>query len=175
MSTVLLADVKAFLDITSTTHDAEVQAMTDRAEAVLAQHVGPLAATSVVDEVHTGPGPLALRQQPVVSVTSATNSGVAVTDLDLDPTTGLLYGSFTSAPRKVKVTYVAGRSTLPLDLEQAVLELVKHLWQSQRGNAPSAMMLQSPDERTLQGVSSYLLPYRVQTLIEPHLLAPGMA
>jgi hypothetical protein len=174
VSTVLLADAKAFLNLTTTTNDAELQDMLDRAESILARRVGPLAPAAVEGEVHTGPGPLLLKRYPVISVTSATSDGVAVNDLDLDVDTGRLYGTFSSARRGVKVTYTEGRSVLPLDLEAAVLELTRHLWQSQRGNAPAAMVLQDPDERTLQGVSSYLLPYRVQTLIEPYLL-PAVA
>jgi hypothetical protein len=176
MSAVPLPDAKAFLNITDTTHDAEVQDMVDRAESHLAKHIGPLSLVTVPDEVHTGPGPLLLKRRPVVSVTSATSDGVTVTDTDLDTDTGVLYGTFTNAFRKVKVTYTAGRAALDADLEAAVLEFVRHLWQTQLGNAPSAMSLQDPDERTLQGVSSYLLPYRVQTLIEPHLqLRAGFA
>jgi hypothetical protein len=175
MSVVPLADAKVHLNFTTTTNDAELQDMLDRAESILARRVGPLAPVTVTDEVHTGPGPLLLKRYPVVSVTSAASDGVAVTDLDLDAGAGLLYGTFTSAFRKVRVTYTAGRSVLPADLEAAVLELVRHLWESQRGNAPSARALQDPDERTLQGVSSYLLPYRVQTLIEPHLLPSSVA
>jgi hypothetical protein len=169
MSAVLLTDAKTFLNVTVATHDAELQSMLDRAEAILARRVGPLSLTTVTDEVHTGPGPLLLKRYPVVSVTSATSDGVAVSDLDLDVDTGLLYGAFTSGFRKVRVTYTAGRAVPPADLEAAVLELVKHLWESQRpagAQAPPGSL--AGDD--IQPGGSYLLPYRVQSLIEPHLL-----
>ena len=176
MSVVLLSDAKEFLNMTGTTDDAELQAMLDRTEAVLAARVGPLGTVTVTGEVHTGPGPLVLRQWPVLSVESATSDGTAVTDLDLDTDTGVLYGSFGCSRRGVKVAYTAGRSLLPADLEAAVLELLRHLWMSQRvPGTRRGFSTGDPDERTLAGVTSYLLPYRVQTLIEPHLLPPVIA
>jgi hypothetical protein len=169
VSVVSLAAVKATLDVSSAAHDAELQEILDEAEVIIGVLVGPLAPVTVIDEVHTGPGPLLLKQHPVMSVSSATNDGVAVSDVDLDAHAGVLYGSFGSGRRGVRVTYVTGRDLSP-DLRRAVLELVRHLWETQRGNSPAGMALRDPDERTLQGVSSYLLPYRVQTLIEPYLI-----
>lgn len=165
MSVVTLTDLKAFLNIASTAHDGELQDMLDRAESILARRVGPLGTVTVADEVHTGPGPLLLRRYPVVSVSSATSGGAAVTGLDLDADAGMLHGSFSTVGRSVRVTYVAGRSVLPLDLEAAVLELTAHLWRSQRGTSPTA--LQGDEEPGAGG--AFLLPYRVQSLIEPHV------
>lgn len=169
MSALLLSDVKEFLNKTDSGDDAEVQAMVDRAEAIIAARVGPLTEVTVTDEVHTGPGPLVLKRWPVISVSSATSDGAAVTDLDLDEGPGVVYGSFGSTRRGISVSYVAGRTSLPVDLEAAVLELVRHLWVTQRVPGTRLRGSGEPDERTLQGVSTYLLPYRVQTLIEPHL------
>lgn len=170
MSTVQLTLAKQFLNITTTDADIELQEMLDRAESILSERVGPLLPETVTDEVHTGPGPLVLRRYPVVSVSSATSGGVTVTDLDLDVDTGLLYGAFSPVRRSVKVTYMIGYANLPLDLEAAVLELVGHLWSSQRGTSPTA--LQQADLDVPQVGGSYLLPYRVQSLIEPHLIPP---
>lgn len=176
MAVVALPDLKIFLNIpaTDTAHDDELQRMLDRAAKILAQRVGPLTPVTVTDEVHTGPGPLLLKRYPVVSVTSATTSGVAVTDLDLDADAGVLHGVFNSVHRKTKVTYVAGRTALPADLEAAVLELTKHLWDSQRVSGTTRPGFQgygggSGDTEPPAG-SGYLLPYRVQSLIEPYVL-----
>lgn len=170
MPAVSLALVKSHLNITSSTQDDELLDTVDRAEAVIGRRVGPLSPVTVTNEVHTGPGPLVLKRYPVVSVTSATNGGVAVTDLDLDVDAGVLYGSFHSrGARTIKVTYLAGWSPLPADLEAAVLELTAHLWRSQRGSAPSPLDVQDGGGEAQVG-SSYLLPYRVQALLEPHLL-----
>ncbi len=169
MTAVRLADVKAFLNLGTTRHDEELQDSLDRAEAILAARVGPLSPVTVTGERHTGPGPILLRRYPVASLVSVTSGGVAVPDADLDVDTGLLYGTLGSARGGVRVTYIAGRSVLPADLEAAVLELVKHLWQSQRpagAQAPPGSL--GGDDA--QPTGAFLLPYRVQSLIEPYLL-----
>ena len=178
MSAVSLAEVKAFLDITNTVDDSELESFIDRAEAIIAKRVGPLSPVPVVDEIHTGPGPILLKRFPVISVSSATSSGLAVTDVDADLDAGVVHGTFSSARRAVKVSYVAGRDVLPEDLVAAVLELVDHLWKSQRVPGTRAPGFQgyggdSGDTNAPAG-SGYLLPYRVQSLIEPYIV-PAVA
>lgn len=173
-----LAEVKDQLNIpsTSTGNDAELGKMLARATKAIGSRVGPLAPVTITDEVHTGPGAVVLRKQPVISVTSATSSGVAVGDLDLDREAGVLYGTFSAAPRAVRVTYVAGWASVPEDLDQGVLELVQHLWKTQRGGGSTraAFPGEGEDQSEPDG-SGYLLPYRVQSLIEPYLLVPATA
>lgn len=170
MSAVSLADLKAFLNKTDSNDDDELVAMLDRAEAILAVRVGPLSPITFT-EVYSGPGPIVLRRYPVISVTAVTDVGNAVTDSYLDVDSGVLYGSFSRWPAmSVAVTYVAGRDILPADLEAAVLELVRHLWTSQRGGGslrPSFPGDEAPQQQTGSG---YLLPYRVESLIEPYRL-----
>jgi hypothetical protein len=171
-----LPDVKAHLNITDDAHDAELQDMLDRAVAVLAVRIGPLVPVVVTDEVHTGPGPLVLRRYPVVSVQSATSSDSSVTDLDLDTDTGVLHGSFTSKSRATKVSYTAGRDVLPADIEAAVLEMTAHLWASQRVSRPGRPGFSEIDVNPeVPSGARFLLPYRVQTLIEPHLIPASVA
>lgn len=168
MSAVLLSDAKQFLNITSDSQNAEVQAMLNRAEAIIAKHVGPLGVVAVTDEVHTGPGPLLLRNYPILSVLSATRSSLPVTDLDLEPS-GILHGTFGLVPRSVKVSYTAGRAFLPPDLEAAVLELLRHLWESQRSGSSLRPAFPGEGDPDTPATSGYLLPYRVQSLIEPYV------
>lgn len=174
MSVVSLSSAKAYLNITGDQQDGELIDTIDRAEAVLARRVGPLGPEVVTDEVHSGPGPILLRRWPVVSLTSATSDGNAVLDLELDTDAGVVYGTFSRLARNVRVSYVAGRGTpLPADLEAAVLELVKHLWESQRVSRPGASRPGfggSDLNPEVEMGAHYLLPYRVQTLIEPYLL-----
>lgn len=171
MSAVSLDDVKTFLNITDTASEDELIAMLDRAEAILAARVGPLEPTTVTGEVHTGPGPLVLKRYPVISVESVGSYyGDPVTDFQVDADSGVVYGYFSCTFRGTTVTYTAGRKYLSADLQEAVLELVKHLWTTQRVPGTRLRSSGEPDERTLQGISNYLLPYRVQTLIQPYLL-----
>lgn len=176
MAVVALPIVKGFLNLEATTaDDAELGDMTERAETILSELVGPLGPVTVTDEVHTGPGPLQLRRIPVLAVTSATSDGYPVADLDLDGDTGILYGTFGYGRRRARVTYTAGRDALPYDLEAAVLELVGHLWESQRRPMHGRPGFSDSEVNPEIGIGSkYLLPYRVQTLIQPHLL-PVMA
>jgi hypothetical protein len=178
MAVVLLSDVKTFLNITSTGNDAELADMVGRAEAVIATRVGPLAPVTVTEMHHGGANPIILRRPPVISVTSVVAGGVTtVSGFDLDPGAGLLFSEsgygVAGLPRSVQVTYMSGRDALPADLEAAVLELVKHLWISQRPAGAQAPPGSLAGEDVQPG-GSYLLPYRVQSLIEPHLL-PAVA
>jgi len=178
VAAVSLAEVKAFLGITNNVDDSELESFIDRAEAILTQRVGPLGPVPVVDEIHNGPGPLILRRFPVVSVSSATANGRPVTDLDADLDSGVVYGSFWGPRRSVRISYIAGRDVLPEDLVAAVLELVDHLWKSQRVPGTRAPGFQgyggdSGDTNAPAG-QGYLLPYRVQSLIEPYIV-PAVA
>ena len=163
-----LTDLKAELNITSTSDDTELDDTLDRAVAILEKRVGPLTSTIVTDEIHTGPGPIVLNKTPVQSVTAATSSAVAVSDLDLDAASGLLYGSFGRAPRGVKVTYVAGYDDVPEDLALAVLEMARHLWKTQRGGGSLRPAFPGEAESDAPPTAGYLLPYRVESLIEPY-------
>lgn len=170
-----LAEVKAHLNITTSNNDAELTAMLARAQATLGERVGPVLPTTITDEVHTGPGPLVLDRFPVISVTSATSGGLPVTGLDLDRTTGELFGAFGYASRGVRVTYVAGWDPLPADLEMALLELVAHFWDTQRGGGSERPSFpgEADDEDSGSAASGYLLPYRVTSLLKPHKLPPS--
>lgn len=169
MTAVSLTDVKVFLNETGTEDDNELVAMIDRAQAILTVRVGPLEPTTYT-EVYTGPGPIVLRRYPVISVSSVTDVGNAVTDSYLDVDSGVLYGTFSTQLRAVSVTYVAGRALLPADLEAALLELVRHLWKSQRGGGSLRPTFPGDENPQQQPGVGYLLPYRVESLIEPYRL-----
>lgn len=174
MAVVPLQDVKDFLNITSTGSDNELVLTLDRAEAAIAARVGPLSPVTVTEVHHGGRNPIVLRRPPVIAVTSVVADAVTtVAGFDLDSEAGLLYSEFgygyAGLPRSVRVTYQSGRAApLPADLEAAVLELTKHLWESQRGSAPAALTGTGDDELRSAG-SGFLLPYRVQSLLEPYL------
>lgn len=173
MSVVLLADVKTHLNLTVTTHDVELQAFIDAAEAAIGERVGPLA--TVTRTVRVTPHPKALRvPSPAASLTSVTDyAGTAVTvgDLRLDSDAGLIYyldgRSFSGA--WYDVVYTHGHSPCPADLKLAVKEMVRHLWDTQRGPtrrpgaAPSDAMA-----NTIPG-AAHMFPYRVSQLLAPHM------
>lgn len=179
MSVLTLADARTHLNVTAGPHDAEVQAFIDAAEAAIIQRCGPLASTAATVRVRGGGTALVLPTIPAVSLTSVTPvDGTALTlaDLYLDTGAGLVtYNSgSTFTDRLYDVVYNAGRTTCPEDLLMAVKELVRHMWQTQRG--PTRRPGSQPSEGTANTVpgAAYLLPFRVSELIAPHL-QPGFA
>lgn len=102
-----------------------------------------------VVEVHSGGSDtLILRHSPVLSVTSVSESGTALTGSDylLDPELPFLYRGSTSYTRpfsagrlNVTVTYVAGSLNPPPVVRKVVLNAVQGMWQSsQQASFPLA-------------------------------------
>lgn len=177
MSLVLLADVKAHLDIQTSSNDVDLQAMIDAAEATIAQILNAgsgLASESVSTRVAGRTRTLVLTRGPVLSITSVTGSlsGVlSLSDLDIDLEHGLIH----YPPLQLlafldpfyTVVYDVGFASLPPDLALAVKELVRHFWTSRRG----------PTGRVGSEVPSgvgYALPNRVLELLAPRM-QPGIA
>lgn len=173
MSVVDLATAKRHLAIKEATHDGELQSFIDTAEAAIGERVGPLAATTHTARVRGGGKVLVLPLSPAVSLTSVTpaddTTGLALADLYLDEEAGLVTyeagGSFGS--RHYDVVYVAGRATLPADLRMAVLELVRHLWDTQRGPSRAGSTVFDTTANPTPG-AAYMFPFRVEQLLAPH-------
>lgn len=177
MSSLLLADAKLHLNITSDTHDLELQEFIDTAEAAIAKQCGPLASTATTRRVRGGPS-LVLPVTPVIDLTSVTDvvSGVAETVADLLVTDAgiverLHGGGFTG--RYYDVVYNAGRAEVPDDLLMGVKELVRHLWETQRGTGRTGSPRSEAASNTIPG-AAYLFPFRVEQLIESYV-QPGLA
>ncbi|NUR81001.1 MAG: hypothetical protein HOQ21_11220 [Dermatophilaceae bacterium] len=143
MSVLTLAAAKSHLNITTTTDDAELQSVIDAAEAAIAYRCGPLAPTSQTVRLSGGGPSLILPTAPVVSVESVTPVGgtaLSMADMFVNKDAGTvslaLGGTFGAG--QYDVSFTAGRSSVPADLLLAIKELVRHLWSTQRGNAPGA-------------------------------------
>lgn len=173
MSVLTLADAKTHLNITGSTNDTELQAFIDAAEAAIGKRVGPLTSTSVTARVDGCAPALVLPTAPAISLTSVTpvgGSALTLADLYLDTETAVIqwnrYGWFTAD--RYDVVYAAGRSTVPLDLLQAVKEMVRYLWDTQRGNAPASSGILPDSEPAFDPTSNASLWWRVEQLIAPH-------
>jgi len=179
VSVLTLADAKADLGITENTFDAPLQAKIDSAEAVITKKCGPLAPIAKTNIVDGRGQTLVLPITPVISLTSvvgSTGDTIAVGDLFLVPPGlvsynmyGLLSPGYWFFPsRYYTVVYQAGRTTCPADLLEAVRELTRHLWLTQRGGVSRR---EGPVDATLARVpgAGYLLPFSVQELIADHL------
>jgi hypothetical protein len=181
---VSLDELKAYLNITVTTHDSELTSLRDAVE-VAAENVADISLRqqTVTSERHSGGADrIVLSTRPLVSVTTVAEDGttLAATAYDIDLDTGILYrlsgtytlGVWSSGHRNVSVTYEAGwsGSTVPSDIKHGILELARHLWTTQRG--PTQVFGTGSDEWNPSSMHS--ITRRVQELLEPYR-APGVA
>lgn len=147
-----------------------------RAESHIAERVGPLTETEVVDRVR-GRSALALSTTPVIELVSVTavSGGTSLDIVGLHFDDGLVRwsdGRQFAATTAYTVTYTAGHArtdeALPGGLETAVIELCRHLWRGeQRGSSRRSGT--AADESRPPG---FLFPYIVQAAMEPYLQVP---
>lgn len=172
MAVLDLSAVKAHLSITTSEHDAKLTAMIAAAEAAIAERVGPLAPESRT--VRVAPyGRTLFVPSPAVSLTSVADADGTTTDtadLHLVTRSGMVTRNdgATFAARWYTITYQWGRATCPDDLKLAVMEMVRHLWTTQRG--PTRRPGSTDSDATANTIpgAAYLLPFRVSELIAPH-------
>lgn len=186
---ITLQDAKDQLNITSSTSDPELQFFVSAASASVSQRLGSVAGSPVRDETYDGGSPtIMLRSTPVASVSSVTESfgssivytltnqplgtGFDAYGYTVDLVSGLLTrrASGVAVPfaygiRNVHVVYVAGYSTVPADIQQALRLLVQHMWETQRGSSRRPGQ-NTADEYDPRG--SYAWPRRVEELLAPY-------
>lgn len=149
---VTLAEAQAYLNITVSTYDFELAGFITAASRLWTQRVGPVNSTAYDETYDGGRTRIVLRRAPVLTVTSVVESWGAISytltesygtwSYSLDHSTGLLtrrtMGTavpFAPGQRNVEVSYTAGYATPPADIKHAVLLLILHLWETQRGGA----------------------------------------
>lgn len=186
-----LDELKAHLNITSATHDDELLSILDAAVEVVEGYVGPLDGQTVTERYYNrNPAlPLLLRQYPVQAVTSISDVDGNVFEADsytVDLDTGRVWlarwgGGLRSwsfwgpgVGLDVTVTYTTGRTSLPASIRLAILIVAARLWETQRGNAPSALPV-SDDPSGLDPGGLPLLPPRAQELLRQYLRGPVVA
>jgi hypothetical protein len=162
-----------------------IDAATDLAETYVGQVLGRRTFT---DELYDGGTEfIRIRNPKAISITSVYENGalVSASNYVLDYTgqrlyrigSGTLYatnsyGYWTAGMNNVKITYVAGYVNPPMSAKQGVLEIIRHLWQTQRGAINVMGRTQTGDE--LYTGSTYSLPRRAMELLDPTSF-PGMA
>lgn len=171
MAAVNLDDVKAHLNIKGVEHDDKLRGFIAAAEAVIAQRVGPLEPTEVTVDL-AGGSALALPVYPVLELTSVASAGntLAHAGFIIDAGAGLVSngtsGFWLTTP--YTVTYSAGRNPCPDDLKLAVKELVRHLWETQRGPTARPGTRDSDAASNTVPGAAYMFPFRVEQLLAPH-------
>ena len=183
-------EVLEFLNIpTASANENEVRrfidASTDLAETYVGQVLGRRTFTN---ELYDGGTEfIRIRNPKAISITSVTENGLAVSASNyvLDYTgqrlyrigSGTLYatnsyGYWTQGMNNVSITYVAGYVNPPMSAKQGVLEIIRHLWQTQRGAINVMSRTNSGDE--LYSTPTYSLPRRAMELLDPTSF-PGLA
>lgn len=179
-----LTDLKAHANSTDAADDAELQDMLDAAVGIVAGIVGPLVSETVTETHYGATSPLlVLRKAPVTELLSlsiqrpgGTVSTYLVDDYLLDGELGVVRSAtgwvFSG---DVTVSYTAGRADIPAPVSLAILVVAAHLWETQRGIAPTPLQLQQPDvgEAFAPGIG-YAIPNRARELLAPYIM-PSIA
>jgi hypothetical protein len=184
-----LAEVKNHLNIaaSNTTHDEELRGFVLSASAVVEDIVGTVARKTYT-ETYSGRGETAilLRHRPVLSVTSVTVNGSAVTDFSCTEHGILSRASTYSAltwPRgvdNVAVVYQAGRVAPPWNVLNATKELIRINWRPQTGGNYSVFDGGRGDDFG-QGAEpaeirlGFFVPNTVMQRLQPSARAPHVA
>lgn len=191
MGVVSLDEVKAHLNIptTNTTNDEEIRRFMDAASDLAENYVGcVLGRQTFVNELYSGNTDIIRLNNPrALSITSVYENGVLLepTAYVLDytgqrltrVTTGSLsgpnyFGIWAPGAQNISVSYVAGFINPPPAAKQGVLEIIRHLWQTQRG--PSSVIGRQQTGDDFYQTATYSLPRRAMELLDPVSL-PGLA
>lgn len=195
MSVLTLDQVKGHLgiDLTDTTHDTQLTDIISAAQGVVEGLVGPLSAVSYTETYNGGGYDIILRHVPVVSVESIVESwgyqqytltlqpvGQSVDQWGYDienPASGRIVRRgvggwpfpFFQGVGNIAVSYTAGRTDLPGDIELALIRQIRLLWADyQSGRA-------GPKPRQQNGGPLPLVDPYIADLLGQHLLQPGIA
>jgi hypothetical protein len=139
-----LERVKDYLRDTGTENDPWYEQMIGAVTDAVQSYCDRLFAEAAYSEKYDGNGKdqLRLKQYPISAVTSLAidDDAVDLTDADeyqLYADEGIIclpYGIFSKGRRNVEVAYTAGYSTIPEDLEQAVIEWIALKWHERQEN-----------------------------------------
>lgn len=184
MPALTLDGAKAQLNITSTSHDAELADYVAAVNEVIESYVGPVDDRTVVERWTGGRRTIAVRHRPVVSVTSVTYlddgaDAAAVSDIDLDTELGVLRLKTAEwwPSGRLRVEYVAGQGgEAPAAADIAARIIVQHLWETQRGGDSRRPDLAGGLEVPASGGGfTFSVPRRAIQLLEAHATGPAVA
>jgi uncharacterized phiE125 gp8 family phage protein len=173
-SLLSLAEAKAHLNITGTASDDELRNFLAGATELIETKVGPCVRRTVTSRIAaSNGGQIALPVYPVLSVTSVTSTTPGgptwtTAQLDVDGDAGIM-SVLASAPAfwwgPWDVAYVCGRAVIPERFLHAAKELLRHLWETQRGSAAPSV-LQGEEIFTTSAGFAFSVPRRVLELLE---------
>ena len=171
--------------------EEELRRFIDAAQDLAENYMGVVLGRRTLTQSYDGQvDHIRLRSPKAISITSVVESGVTLSSnqYKLDPTGQRIYRLTTSAVSDynygaygywangvdaVTVTYVAGYSVTPPAVQQGVLEILRHLWQTQRGAATVMSRMGAGDD--FYSTPTYSLPRRAMELLDSSDSLPGMA
>jgi hypothetical protein len=175
VSIVGLAEVKTFLNITSTTNDEELRTMMLTVSNIIEGYTNQPFTTKTITRVYSGDwSDCFLLPFGMTAVSSVTENGVV-----LSPTNDYAVDSFSSVIYRrsgpyythnwlpgvlnISITGTVGSTLVPRDIRTAGLLLVRHLWATQRGGMVPVLGT-GTDEG--YGPPTGLLPPEVRELLD---------
>ena len=182
----------AHLNIPAASADEdEIRRFIDAAQDLAENYVGTVLGrrTFTSDQYDGNTDVLRLRNPRAISISSVYENGTLLDSSQylLDPTGQRLYrlttsslsvssfgayGFWAAGVNSVSVTYVAGYTITPPAVQQGVLEILRHLWQTQRGVVNVMNRTGTGDD--FYSTATYSLPRRAMELLDPASL-PGLA
>lgn len=175
-----VTDLRTHLN-TPAADTATLQAFLDAATGIAEQYTGrkwtPQTVTQVADGGRTA---IILTTGPVQAITTVTESGTTLTtgQWTTDLAAGILYRGGATSPttwacgrQNVTITYQVGPATEPPTVRHAILELARHLWDTQRGGSQLPRQQGAGDDWDPR--QGYSIPRRVAELLDAHR-APGI-
>lgn len=178
---------KTHLNLTGTVDDVEVLEFVLRAERAIFARVGhvKLLENPVVEYRHGGRDTIRVNACPIGVIDSITVHGAVVPaanrdtgsggwyvddEDEADQRAGIIRHTSTFPTGWVKASVRPGRDPIPEDLEAATLELLRHLWKTQRGTAGRPGIRGESSDADSATPSGFMLPRRVAELIQPYKL-----
>lgn len=160
-----LADAKNALGKTRTVDDVELQLFVDAVNTWLDKEIGPVVPRTVTETVYASRGVLIL-SWPVLSISSATRYGASVSTAGWTEQRGIVRAPYAALAGDYAVTYLAGYSPVPADLQLALRELVQHWWATQRAASPAVGAAGSGEVGGYDPTLGFAVPNRVAEKIE---------
>ena len=174
-----LADAKAHLNVTTTTHDEELREYLEASTKVVESYVGPVVRRTYTRRVCGGSRQIPLPHTQVTAVTNVTvvsdgSSPITLSDLSINTAAGIVSlksgGSFGYGD--MDWTYTVGRSSVESNWTLAAKLILQTRWQQKLGNLPST---QGDFPGYVVSGAGYLVPYAAVALMQPDQVSAGFA